>query len=48
MKTCACADIFIFKYRNAEIFLLKLGSAKFNQKIPIRSEDINKMQTEFS
>ena len=26
MKTCACADILSFKYRNVEIFLLKLGS----------------------
>ena len=28
--------------------LLKFGSAKFNSQIPIRSEDINEMQTEFS
>ena len=47
---CACADVLNFKYRDLKMFLLKLGSElqKFTLKIPIRSDDINKMQTAFA
>ena len=46
---CACTDVSNFKYKSVKILLLQLGSELPNlvEKIPIHSEDMNKMQTEF-
>ena len=46
---CACADIFKFQIKGSENVSIEtwIRDAKFNLKIPILSEDINKMQTVF-
>ena len=49
MVTWTSADVLNFKYKDLKIFMLKLGSElqKLIKLIPIRSEDVNKMQTKF-
>ena len=46
---CARADIFKFQIKGSENVSIEtwIRDAKFNLKIPILSEDINKMQTVF-
>ena len=47
--TCTCADASNIKNKDANIFIeIWVGASKFILEIPSRSEDINKVQTEFA
>ena len=46
---CACADVLNFTYRDLRNVSIEtwIRATKFEQKIPIRSGDINKMRAAF-
>ena len=46
LRMCRCFKFYIKGSQNVSIETW-INSAKFNLKIPIHSEDINKIQTEF-
>ena len=46
---CACADVSNIKYKDVNIFIETwVRTSKFILEIPSRSENINKVQTEFA